>query len=211
MTATAPRPHSPRIAAGVWAILVLCTLPELVLTGADLGLWGARQWRLLTYQHAAFWAGLLSDWRPHYAGQPWLMFVTYGFLHAGLVHLGVNMAALLSLSRPLVARLGQRRFLVLYALSLLGGGAGFATLGAPDAPMIGASGAVFGLVGAYLALDVQRRSRAGATLRPVARALALLFVLNVVLWWALHGQLAWETHLGGFLAGWAYALVARRR
>ncbi len=199
-----------RAAAVIWAILALYLLPELVLAGADLGLWGSPYWRALTYQYAGFWAGLLHDWRPNYRLQPWLMFATYGFLHAGVMHLAVNMVALFSLSRPLLRWLDQRRFALLYAVSLIGGAAGFGLLGPRDAPMVGASGALFGLAGAYLAHDLSVRARMGLAKAPVFRSILWLVALNAVLWVALDGQLAWETHLGGFLAGWAFAILSRR-
>lgn len=199
------------IAPVTWAIVILCAVPELVLSGADAGFWGNRGWRGDIYEYAAFWGGLLGDWQPHYAGQPWLMFVTYGFLHGGLMHLVMNMTVLVSLGRALTMTLGQGRFLLLYTVSLLAGAVFFALLGPPDAPMVGASGALFGLIGAYLTRDGFRSARVGAALRPVLTSVVMLILLNIVLWWLLAGQLAWEAHLGGFVAGVAFAFVSRRR
>ena len=69
----------------VLVLFLACLLPEIVLSGADYGLWGDPGWRLWAWQHGGFWTGLLGNWRPNYAAQPWLMFLTYGFLHGGLV------------------------------------------------------------------------------------------------------------------------------
>jgi membrane associated rhomboid family serine protease len=186
-------------------LVVLCTLPELVLTGADLGLWGSPVWRGLAYQWGAFWPGLLGNWRPNYTLQPWTMFLSYAFLHAGLWHLGLNMLTLVSLGRPLVARLGRGRFWLLWLAATLGGGLGYAALSHLPQPMIGASGALFGLAGALVWLQVADLARAGAPAALVARALLqpllLLTLLNVLMYWAMGGRLAWQTHLGGFLAG----------
>jgi membrane associated rhomboid family serine protease len=195
----------------VVAIFVFCLIPELILAGADLGLWGTKRWRLTALQYFGFWAGLLGNWRPNYALQPLAMFATYGFLHAGLAHFAVNMLTLFSLGPPLAARLGGTRFLVLYVVSIIGGAVGFALLSRVIAPMVGASGALFGLAGALIAWDLSSRLRSRASLTPVWRALLLLVALNLVLWWAMDGILAWETHLGGFLAGWASALLLDRR
>ena len=192
-------------------IFLLCLLPELVLSGADWGLWGDARWRILVIQNAGFWAGLLDNWRPNYALQPWAMFFTYGFLHAGAVHFAVNMLTLFSLGPALVWRFGSRRFLALYALSILGGAIGFALLSAQVLPMVGASGALFGLAGAHVGLHAQERRLNRDPLWPVAKAVAGLVALNLVLWWAMDGQLAWETHLGGFVTGWIAALVLDRR
>lgn len=213
------QPNSPRLAVpppsslpawwgwvvrngAVLGIFIACLLPEAVLLGADLGFWGQSDWRIWAWQHGGFWVGLLGNWRPNYAAQPWLMFITYGFLHGGPMHFALNMLTLWSLGPPLVDRMGNRRFLVLYALSLLGGALGFALLSRIPQPMVGASGALFGLAGAHLGLAYQHLRRRQASMKPLIRAVAGLVALNILLWWAMHGMLAWETHLGGFIAGW---------
>lgn len=193
----------------LWGLLALCILPEGVLQGADLGLWGQPHWRSLAYVSYGFWPGLLHDGRPGDRLQLWTMFVTYGFLHGGLVHLAVNMISLISLGRAVIARAGQGGFLLLYAASLLGGGLGFGLLARTAAPMVGASGALFGLAGALLVWSVADRRRRALTLWPVVRALIWLVAINLVLWLAIGSQLAWQTHLGGFLAGAALAPLAR--
>ncbi len=188
-------------------LIGLCVLPELVLQGADRGLWGAPEWRFAAYALGGFWPGLLHDWRPNYRGQPELMFVTYGFLHAGLVHLIVNMMSVVSLGLVVVDRIGQRGFILLYGLSLLGGGIGFGFLSNATSPMVGASGALFGLAGGVIAWAQLDRRAEALSLWPVARALIWLFAVNVILWLVTGGQLAWQTHLGGFLVGAAAALL----
>lgn len=191
----------------VWVLFFLCLLPEAIFMGSDAALWGSTTWRVLSYEYAAFWAGLLHDWTPNYPFQPWLMFISYGFLHAGPVHFLVNMLTLLSLGAPLAAKVGSRRFLVLYTASLIGGGFGFAAFGTESAPMVGASGALFGLVGALLSLEFDARAAKGQSLWPVLQAVLGLGALNLILWWAMDGRLAWETHLGGFLTGWLVAVL----
>ena len=192
-------------------LFILCLLPELVLSGADWQLWGDPRWRTVAVQNAGFWAGLLDNWRPNYALQPWTMFLTYGFLHAGAVHFLVNMMTLFSLGAPLADRFGRRGFALIYATSIIGGAVGFALLSSQVLPMVGASGALFGLAGAHVALHYRDRRTSHDTLMPVARTLAGLVALNLVLWWAMAGQLAWETHLGGFVTGWWAALSLERR
>lgn len=195
------RPRLPNLAASLWLLLALCLLPELVLSGADLGLWGAPSWRGIAYAWAGFWPGLLHDWAPNYPGQVWVMFVTYGFLHAGIVHLLVNMMSLVSLGRAVTDRVGQGGFWGIYGLALLGGGLGFGLLSQAPNPMVGASGALFGLAGALILWGFVDRCRAGQGLWPIGRALLWLVALNLILWAATGGRLAWQTHLGGFLAG----------
>jgi membrane associated rhomboid family serine protease len=165
----------------------------------------------LAYEYAAFWPGLLDNWQANYAAQPYIMFVTYGFLHSGPVHLAVNMVTLLSLGRAVLARVGQRGFILLYVGASLGGGVGFWLLASGLRPMVGASGALFGFVGGLLAWYYVDRYTYHEGLWPIGRAILLLAIVNVVLWWAMGGQLAWETHLGGFLAGWIVALLVDPR
>jgi len=213
------RPSTPRIPlsarlAPYWvliAILLICTLIEVVLQGADFGLWGSPRWRGLAYQNGGFWRGLLDNWRPNYAGQPVLMFATYGFLHGGFLHLLVNMITLASLGRLVIERVGQARFAAIYALSLLGGAAGFAALSSAVQPMVGASGALFGLIGVLTGWEYAARRLAREGVGPVLRVVGLLIGLNAVMYWAMDGRLAWETHLGGFLAGWATGWWLRER
>ena len=195
----------------LWGLVFLCVVPEAVLQGADLGLWGTPQWRGIVYAWAGFWPGLLHDWRPNYRLQPWAMFVTHGFLHGGLVHLAVNVVSLVSLGRVGVDRLGQGGFVLLFALSLLGGGLGFGLLANTTFPMVGASGALYGLAGAMIVWALHDRRHAGQTLWPVARALVWLVALNLILWVATGGKLAWQTHLGGFLAGAVAGFFLDRR
>jgi rhomboid protease GluP len=180
---------------------------ELVLSLSDVGWLHPARLRQLAYDYGGFWPGLLGDWIPNYPAQPYLMFFTYGFLHGGLAHLTVNMITLWSLGRAVLARVGAGGFALLYASSILGGAAGFAVF-APDLrPMVGASGALFGLAGGILAWAYIDRYTYREGLWPVAQAVLLLVALNVVLFWAMGGQLAWQTHLGGFVTGWVVALL----
>lgn len=207
MKASTDRPRFLKLQPALLALIAVCAVVELVLQGADWQLWGQPQWRALAYQNAGFWNGLLSDWRPNYVVQPYLMFITYGFLHAGFTHLVVNMFTLSGLGTLVIDRIGPGRFLLLYLWSIAGGAFGFAALGHSVQPMVGASGALFGLAGALVAWDYLDRYDADEQLWPVLRLIVFLFLLNLIMWWAMNGRLAWETHLGGFLAGWIFALV----
>ncbi len=193
-----------------WALvvlIVLCCAVEAVLQLADWQVFGPARLRSLAYEYGGFWVGLLQSWTPNYPAQPYLMFLTYGFLHGGLLHLVVNMVTLWSLGRAVLNRVGTLGFVLLYSASLLGGAGGFALLASTLAPMVGASGALFGFAGGLLAWGYVDRFSLQEALWPIARATGLLATLNVVMWWALDGQLAWETHLGGFVAGWVAALI----
>lgn len=188
------------------SILLSCAVIEIALQLADRGIIDWPRLRALTYAYGGFWPGLLDTWTPNYPAQPVLMFFTYGFLHGGFVHFAVNMITLVSLGTAVHLRGGARRYIVIYVASILGGAAVFGLLAPSLRPMVGASGALFGLVGALTAWDAIERRALRLTMRPVIRVVLYLVLLNAILWWAMDGLLAWQTHLGGFLAGAVAAL-----
>ena len=205
-------PAPPLLSPLVVLVLVLCSGVELILIAADWGLIGNTPWRSLAYQNGAFWAGLLYNWRPNYEGQSVLMFVTYAFLHSGFWHLAGNMLTLVFLGDIVVRRIGQGGFGFVYLISTLGGGTAFGLITTSTSPMVGASGALFGLAGAWQYWEWSDLRDQGLSGWPVWRTVFALVVLNVILWFVNGGYLAWETHLGGFLAGWIAAVgLARMR
>ena len=189
------------------ALVTLCVGIEAVLQLGDLGFFDIPRFRATVYEYGGFWSGLLENWQPNYPVQPWSMFVTYGFLHAGLMHLSLNMVTLVSLALPVARRVGGVKMVLIYAFAILGGGLGFALLSDSFRPMVGASGALFGLAGAILAWEYIDRFTLEERLWPVARAVLLLAALNVALYYAMDRVLAWEAHLGGFVMGWIAALL----
>ena len=185
---------------------MVCSVIELTLLAADLGYLGAPGLREVAYLLGAFYRAYLEGAPTYYPLQNVVMFGSYAFLHAGALHLIVNMVALYSFGGAIVRRVGQRRFLIAFALSALGGSAGFALLSASTAPMVGASGALFGLLAVWICWDYLDRRHFGEPIWVTYRALIFLILYNLVFWILLKGQLAWATHLGGFIAGWLLAL-----
>ena len=203
--------HARLIPWSVWVLAALCALPELVLLGADWGLWGSARWRPLAYTQGAFWAGLLYGWTPNFALQPVTMFFSYAWLHTGPGHLVGNLAALFWLGPQVVARRGNGGLILLWCTAALGGGAAFGLLTTSPAPMVGASGALFGLAVDWVVADVRRTKQWRArTLRGLG-LITLLLALNAAMWALQGGQLAWETHLGGFLAGLVLGALCRHQ
>jgi membrane associated rhomboid family serine protease len=134
-----------------------------------------------------------------------LPFVGHVFLHGGWVHVGVNTLVFLQ-GAPFVAwRMGALRFVLLFLLSAIGSAAGFILLNLHGAtPAVGASGAICGVFAAYF-LSV-RNSWAEALADPQVRNAAIMFlVINVGLAGVASASgilpIAWQAHLGGFLAG----------
>ncbi|MFD7610021.1 rhomboid family intramembrane serine protease [Streptomyces sp. NPDC059828] len=137
----------------------------------------------------------------------WYRLVTSMFLHQEIWHIAFNMLGLWWLGGPLEAALGRVRFLALYMLSGLAGSALTYLLAAPNQGALGASGAIFGLLGATIVL----MRRMNYDLRPVIALLAL----NLLFTFTWSG-IAWEAHIGGLVAGGviAFGMVhapARRR
>ncbi len=195
-----------RLAPALIGLILVNVVIEAVLFGADLGLWGAPLWRGAAYAAGAFWTPLLQGAKPLYPGQPVTMFASYAVLHGGWLHLAVNMIALFSFGTVIIQRIGQRRFLLAYASAAGGGAIAFALLSRSALPMVGASGALFGLLGIWVCWDYLERRHRGGPIWTTARALVFLVIYNLVFWLLLRGNLAWETHLGGFVAGWLLAL-----
>ncbi|MEU8964973.1 rhomboid family intramembrane serine protease [Streptomyces sp. NPDC048491] len=122
----------------------------------------------------------------------WYRLLTSMFLHGGYAHIGFNMLSLWWIGGPLEAALGRARYLALYFVSGLAGGALTYLLTAPNAPSLGASGAIFGLFGAMAVL--MRRMK--YDMRPVIG----LLVVNLIFTFAWSG-IAWQAHVGGLVAG----------
>jgi membrane associated rhomboid family serine protease len=132
----------------------------------------------------------------------WWRIITSGFLHAGLMHLAFNMLALWNLGQVLEPALGRLRFGAVYATSLLTGSLGVLLL-SPDALTVGASGAVFGLMGA---LFVVMHSRG---IDPFATGLGWIIGLNLLITFTVP-NISIGGHLGGLAGGAASALVLTR-
>jgi membrane associated rhomboid family serine protease len=179
---------------------------ELLLGLSESGFIGGSNWRWPAYAIGAFWQPLLSDgMSPLYPGQTFLMFVTHAFLHGGIMHLAFNAVVLLALGKFVASRIGAARTLLVLFLAAVAGGLAFGLLSSGNSPMIGASGAVFGLIGVWQAWDFGARRAAGETVRPVIVAIMGLVLINVVFFVLLGGGLAWQAHLGGWLVGFALA------
>ena len=185
------------------ALVGVIALIEVVLSLADAGVIFDPSLRNRVFIAGAFWSSLLRGNAPLYAVQPVTMFVSHAFLHGSLLHMVMNMTILLALGRFAADHYGPRVILPVFFVSAVAGGAVFGLLAGGAYPMVGASGAVFGFLGLWIAWDWRRHRAAGAAVTPVLRRVIVLVVVNVVVFIGLQGLLAWQAHLGGFLAGLA--------
>jgi len=131
--------------------------------------------------------------------EPWRM-LTSGFVHDwnGPWHILLNSYAIWIFGRQLEPLLGQLRFLLLYLTSIIGGSVAVLWLSDPAIPVVGASGALFGLMGAYF---IVLRSLGGNPSQIFA-----LIAINFSMGFFVSG-ISWEGHLGGLITGLLVALV----
>ena len=123
----------------------------------------------------------------------WWRLITSAFLHGGIIHLGLNMLMLYWIGAPIEEAIGRVRFLILYLVSGLAGAAGALLLTDPGDVTVGASGAIFGLLGAALVFERQRTFVLGGS------ALSII-VLNLVLTLAVP-NISIGGHVGGLIGG----------
>jgi len=146
-----------------------------------------------------FWAPWLY---PGLTGvfEPWRL-LTVALVHSGIWHVGLNMLALYMIGRTLEPLLGRGRFLTLYVLSTLGGSVAV-TLLAFTTPVVGASGAIFGLFGALLVI--------GRHLGANIAGIAIVVGINLVIGFVPGMNVSWQAHVGGLVTGLVVALIFTR-
>ena len=128
----------------------------------------------------------------------WYRLITVALTHAGLLHLGFNMYALLVLGNPLEAAFGARKLLLVFFFSLLTGSLTSAYFASATSYSVGASGAIFGLFGAMLIVG----NRIGAEVRSIYVIIGINFAIGFAL-----GGVDWKAHLGGLIGGLISAKV----
>ena len=134
--------------------------------------------------------------------EPWRM-ITAGFVHSpdSFWHILLNIYSIYIFGRVIEPMLGPVRFLVLYIVSIFGGSAMVLWLSEPVVPVVGASGAFFGLMGAYLIMLRAIGDNSGLLVGLIAVNLAFGFLVPGI---------SWQGHLGGLLAGMAVTAVYAR-
>jgi membrane associated rhomboid family serine protease len=130
--------------------------------------------------------------------QPWRM-ITSIFAHASIIHIALNMYTLWVFGMILEPLLGRVRYLVLFLLSGFAGWLGVFLISDPRVPVIGASGAIFGMMAAFLI--IQRRLGGNAT------QLLILVGINLVIGFLPGLQIAWQAHVGGLVGGAIAGLI----
>jgi membrane associated rhomboid family serine protease len=153
---------------------------------------GTRNW---IYDHGVLLANAVySNGTPAgVAHGEWWRLITSAFLHYGPFHLAVNMMSLYFAGSILEQVIGQWRYLLLYLVCGVAGAAG-ALYWSPNSLTVGASGAIFGVLGALLVLERRGNIATGGQV-------AGLIVLNLVITFAYRGSISVGGHIGGLIAG----------
>ena len=134
------------------------------------------------------------------AFEPWRMLTT-ALVHSQnfILHVGLNMSSLWLFGQALEPMLGRARFLTLYLISAFAGSLGVLFLSVPNQAVVGASGAIFGLMGAFLV--IQRK------LGGNMNGLLVLVGINLVIGFIPGTSIAWQAHVGGLIGGALVGLI----
>jgi membrane associated rhomboid family serine protease len=187
-------PSGPIVTYTLIAINVIVFLAEgsITLSGSPSG---------SLYEKGALFGSIPRVPEQGVAYGEWWRVVTSGFLHANLIHIAFNMWVLYYLGTLLEPALGRARFALVYVVSLLCGSFG-ALLVSPHVPTVGASGAIFGLMGAA-AVELYARKI------PIFQTgIGGLIVLNLIISFSVP-DISWGGHIGGLIGGALCAAVMR--
>ena len=180
--------------------LIVLNVAMFVATAVSAGLVGANP---LDNQVSPLFAQLAQIPVLVQLGEDWRL-LTAAFLHIGLMHLVLNMLALLVFGSELERQLGRWRYLAVYLVSLLGGAVALQLFGEPVRPVAGASAAIYGLLGGLAVVMMSRRED--------LRGLLTLLAINVFI--SFLPGVSLLGHLGGLVAGFVatgVVVLARRR
>ena len=200
----------------------------VVLAALCVVLWALQTYALNAQQTALLvWRGAFIPARYGPAGPPADLYfftspLTYSLLHAGFSHLAINMIWLAAFGAPLAQRIGSLRFYLFWMATALGAAALHFSIHSTDmSPLVGASGAISGMMGAAARFAFRTKDTGGArafsgpplpladalTNRAVFMFIAVWMVINLLsgLGFVVPGgasaNIAWEAHIGGFLVG----------
>lgn len=178
-----------RVNAVTMALIAINVLVYLVELGAGGSVNGLDN---TIYEHGALYGPLVAD-------GDWWRLITSAFLHYGPFHLAINMYSLYFAGSILEQVIGRWRFALLYLASGLAGAAG-ALVWSPNVPTVGASGAIFGVLGALFVLERRGNIATGGQV-------AGLIVLNLIFTFVLSSVISVGGHVGGLIGGFLLMLA----
>jgi rhomboid protease GluP len=177
----------PRWTQIILGVIVVFFIGQIISGGGDFlgnSLDPVEQWGMLTKQGVA--------------GGEWWRLVTSMFLHAGILHILFNGMALFALGMQVERMMGSKRFLLIFFLTGIGGNV--LTLLVNPVPSVGASGGIFGLLGALIAFFYRNRDRLGAWGQANLRSLLITAGINFVITFSIP-QVNQMAHIGGLVTG----------
>jgi membrane associated rhomboid family serine protease len=192
----------------LWATVGLMAAIEFALFLGDEGVLPPLRW--IAYSAFGFEDVTLEMALAGHGVTPKLVWstVTYAFLHGGWLHLLLNSAALLGLGHAVSRDAGIRATAVIFLATAAAGALAFGLVADSRAPLVGASGAVFGLLGTVTAWQERWLAEHGASRQPIWGRVLGVVAINLIFAFGFMGMLvAWEAHLGGFAAGWLLGYV----
>lgn len=143
----------------------------------------------------------VTDWHAGVADGAWWQLLTSAFTHVEIWHIAMNMFALFLFGPVLEGIVGRARFLAVYLVSAVSSSVLVLYLAGADSSTVGASGALFGLLGALLVVARKARLNSQALVQNLMLGVAITVYGLVV------GGISWQGHLGGFVGGAAGAAV----
>lgn len=191
------------------AVLVVCHALFNILPATWR--YGLLEW--FAFVPAYFWAQFQGDAQLDLLST--FSLITHAFLHADLLHLFLNGGLLLAFGSLIERAMGTSWFLLLFALAAAGGALAQAlAVGPALVVMIGASGAVYGMIGA--AIPFLFAGRVGQSRRSALTFIVVIMGLNLVFgafglgeMLSGGGAIAWQAHIGGFLVGLLLGVIRR--
>ena len=195
----------PKTPSTLWWLTGLMFLLEGLAQLSDRGWFGVLDLRSLMISYGAFWDFLFPPGNVDQAlfiGQSYVMLITHAFLHAGTIHVLMNTVIFIALGKTLAVYFGLRLTLLTMLVGAISSGVMFGLLESTSAPMVGASGVVFSLIGFWLQVSRAELKKLGRPGRSIASVIISLVVIHVLLHVFMGGQIAWQAHFGGFVAGY---------
>ncbi len=195
---------------GVLAVGSLLVVIEILLQ--ILGL----EWRSAAFLLFAFFPiEFNTPYKELFFGQNFTMFFSYSLLHGNFFHMIVNVAILFALGKQIEEQVGMINFILIFVSTAVAGAVAYQILASENpAPMVGASGGVFGFFGFLKGNELFFRLKNNLTILPFLNLVFGLVVLHIILI-LLHPsiipfEIGWHGHLGGFVFGVLLAGVIKK-
>ncbi|MFY9211956.1 MAG: rhomboid family intramembrane serine protease [Aestuariivita sp.] len=166
-------------------------------------------WRLWAMQTYAFsgeifdWMWQTGQWPPEHL----MRFVTYGFVHASLVHAAFAGVILLAMGKMVAEAFGQWRMLLIFVLSGAGAALIYAVLLDDPVPLIGAFPSVYGLIGGFTYLLWRNLEQMGQNQYRAFTLIGFLMAFQLIFGLLFGGQNDWIADVAGFVVGFALSFV----